>query len=219
LARKAKKKRSFDPELFLRTVDLGRTLKNYPKDEVIFSQGEPADAVFYIRKGKVKLTVASNQGKQAVVAVLGTGAFFGEGCLNGQSLRLATALALTESQVMRVQKTEMVRILHAEPSFSEMFMAHLLIRNSRFEEDLVDQLFNSSEKRLARTLLLLANFGKDDTPQTIPGKISQETLAGIIGTTRPRVSFFMNKFRKLGFIHYNGDVKVNNSLLSVVLRD
>jgi CRP/FNR family transcriptional regulator, cyclic AMP receptor protein len=139
--------------------------------------------------------------------------------LNGQSLRLATALALTESEVMRVQKTEMVRILHAEPSFSEMFMAHLLTRNNRVEEDLVDQLFNSSEKRLARTLLLLANFGKDDTPQAIPGKITQETLADIIGTTRPRVSFFMNKFRKFGFIDYNGDVKVNNSLLSVVLRD
>lgn len=201
------------------TVDGGRTLKNYAKDEVIFSQGEPADAVFYIQKGKVKLIVASKQGKQAVVAILGTGAFFGEGCLNGQSLRLATALALTESEVMRVQKTEMVRVLHAEPSFSEMFMAHLLTRNNRVEEDLVDQLFNSSEKRLARTLLLLANFGKDDTPQAIPAKISQETLADIIGTTRPRVSFFMNKFRKLGFIDYNGDVKVNNSLLGVVLRD
>jgi CRP/FNR family transcriptional regulator, cyclic AMP receptor protein len=219
LARKAKRKRSFDPELFLGTVDGGRTLKNYSRDEVIFSQGQPADAVFYIRKGKVKLIVASKQGKQAVVAILGTGAFFGEGCLNGQSLRLATALALTESEVMRVQKTEMVRILHAEPSFSEMFMAHLLTRNNRVEEDLVDQLFNSSEKRLARTLLLLANFGKDDTPQAIPGKITQETLADIIGTTRPRVSFFMNKFRKFGFIDYNGDVKVNNSLLSVVLRD
>ena len=201
------------------TVDGGRTLKNYPKDEVIFSQGEPADAVFYIRKGKVKLIVASKQGKKAVVAILGTGEFFGEGCLNGQSLRLATARALTESEVMRVQKTEMVRILHAQPTFAEMFMAHLLTRNSRVEEDLVDQLFNSSEKRLARTLLLLANFGKDDAPQAIPAKISQETLADIIGTTRPRVSFFMNKFRKLGFIHYNGDVKVNNSLLSVVLRD
>jgi CRP/FNR family transcriptional regulator, cyclic AMP receptor protein len=219
LARKAKKERSFDLELFLGTVDGGRTLKNYPKDEVIFSQGEPADAVFYIRKGKVKLIVASKQGKQAVVAILGTGAFFGEGCLNGQAVRLATARALTESEVMRVQKTEMVRILHAEPTFAEMFMAHLLTRNSRVEEDLVDQLFNSSEKRLARTLLLLANFGKDDTPQTIPAKISQETLADIIGTTRPRVSFFMNKFRKLGFIDYNGDVKVNNSLLGVVLRD
>jgi CRP/FNR family transcriptional regulator, cyclic AMP receptor protein len=219
LARKAKKKGSFDPELFLGTVDRSRTLKNYPTDEVIFSQGEPADAVFYIRKGKVKLIVASKQGKQAVVAILGTGAFFGEGCLIGQSLRLATALALTESEVMRVQKTEMVRILHAEPTFAEMFMAHLLTRNSRVEEDLVDQLFNSSEKRLARTLLLLANFGKDDKPQKISAKISQETLADIIGTTRPRVSFFMNKFRKLGFIDYNGDVKVNNSLLGVVLRD
>jgi CRP-like cAMP-binding protein len=154
-----------------------------------------------------------------VVAILGEGGFFGEGCLNGQSLRLATAYTMTESELMRVQKSEMVRVLHGEPAFAEMFMTHLLTRNSRIEEDLVDQLFNSSEKRLARTLLLLANFGKDDTPQPIATKISQETLADIIGTTRPRVSFFMNRFRKLGFIDYNGDLKVNNSLLSVVLRD
>jgi CRP/FNR family cyclic AMP-dependent transcriptional regulator len=219
LAKKAKKSRSFNPKLFLTTAHSGRTQKNYRKDEVIFSQGQPADAVFYIGKGKVKLVVASKAGKQAVIAILGAGEFFGEGCLNGQSLRLATARAVTESEVMRVQKTEMIRILHAQPEFSEMFMAHLLTRNSRIEEDLVDQLFNSSEKRLARTLLLLANFGKDDTPQPIPAQITQETLADIIGTTRPRVSFFMNKFRKLGFVDYNGDLKINSSLLGVVLRD
>jgi CRP/FNR family transcriptional regulator, cyclic AMP receptor protein len=216
---KSKKRRAFDPRLFLTTVDGGRTLTNYRKNDVIFSQGDPADSVFYVRKGKVKLVVASKQGKQAVVAILGEGEFFGEGCLNGQSLRLATAHTMTESELMRVQKSEMVRVLHGEPAFAEMFMAHLLTRNSRIEEDLVDQLFNSSEKRLARTLLLLANFGKDDTPQPITAKISQETLADIIGTTRPRVSFFMNRFRKLGFIDYNGELKVNNSLLSVVLRD
>jgi CRP-like cAMP-binding protein len=215
----ATKGRSFDPKLFLATVDGGRSLTNYRKDHLVFSQGDPADAVFYIRKGKVKLVVASKQGRQAVVAILGDGEFFGEGCLNGQSLRLATARAMTESEVMRVQKREMLRTLHAEPAFAEMFMAHLLTRNGRIEEDLVDQLFNSSEKRLARTLLLLANFGKDDSPQPVTNKISQETLADIIGTTRPRVSFFMNRFRKLGFIDYNGDLKVNNSLLSVVLRD
>jgi CRP/FNR family transcriptional regulator, cyclic AMP receptor protein len=220
LARKAKQKHSFDPKLFLTTVDGGRALTNYGKNnDVIFSQGDPADAVFYIRRGKVKLVVASKQGKQAVVAILGEGEFFGEGCLNGQSLRLATARAMTESELMRVQKSEMVRTLHAEPAFAEMFMTHLLTRNSRIEEDLVDQLFNSSEKRLARTLLLLANFGKDDSPQPISAKISQETLADIVGTTRPRVSFFMNRFRKLGFIEYNGGLKINNALLSVVLRD
>jgi CRP/FNR family transcriptional regulator, cyclic AMP receptor protein len=218
LARKTKK-RDFDPKVFLATVNGGRTLTRYQKDEVVFAQGNPADAVFYIQKGKIKLVVTSKQGKQAVVAVLGAGQFFGDGCLIGQSLRLAMACAITESEVMRVEKSEMIRVLHAEPDFSEMFIAHLLTRNSRVEEDLVDQLFNSSEKRLARTLLVLANFGKDDTPQPLPTKISQETLADIIGTTRPRVSFFMNKFRKLGFIDYNGDVKVNSSLLSVVLRD
>ena len=175
--------------------------------------------MFYIQKGKVKVSVTSEQGKQAVVGILGPGEFLGEGCLIGQPLRLATASALTESEVLRVQKDEMIRVLHAEPTFAEMFIAHLLTRNSRVEEDLVDQLFNSSEKRLARTLLVLANFGKDDTPQAISTKISQETLADIIGTTRPRVSFFMNKFRKLGFIEYNGDLKVHSSLLSVVLRD
>jgi len=205
--------------VFLTTVDGGRTLMNVRRDDIVFSQGNRADTVFYIQKGKVKLAVMSKQGRQAVIAIVGPGEFFGEGCLIGQSLRLSTARAMTDCEIMRVQKTEMVRILHAEPDFAEMFMAHLLTRNSRIEEDLVDQLFNSSEKRLARTLLVLANFGKDDTPQPIPAKISQETLADIIGTTRPRVSFFMNKFRKLGFIDYNGVLKINSSLLSVVLHD
>jgi CRP/FNR family transcriptional regulator, cyclic AMP receptor protein len=218
LARK-RKKRKFDPGLFLATVDGGRTLADYRKDAVVFAQGDPADAVFYIQSGKIKLVVASQQGKQAVVAILGAGEFFGEGCLIGQPLRLATARTMTDAEIMRVKKAEMVRVLHREPVFAEMFMAHLLTRNSRVEEDLVDQLFNSSEKRLARTLLILANFGKEGTSQPIPAKISQDTLADIVGTTRPRVSFFMNKFRKLGFIDYNGTLKVNNSLLSVVLRD
>ena len=214
-----KRKHTFDPKVFLTTVDGGRTLMNVRRDDIVFSQGNRADTVFYIQKGKVKLAVMSKQGRQAVIAIVGPGEFFGEGCLIGQSLRLSTARAMTDCEIMRVQKTEMVRILHAEPDFAEMFMAHLLTRNSRIEEDLVDQLFNSSEKRLARTLLVLANFGKDDTPQPIPAKISQETLADIIGTTRPRVSFFMNKFRKLGFIDYNGVLKINSSLLSVVLHD
>jgi len=217
MARKTKK--TFDPKTFLATVNHGRTASTYRRGAIVFRQASPADAVFYIRKGRIKIVVASQQGKEAVVAVLGAGEFFGEGCLIGQSLRLATAQAMVESEVMRVGKAEMVRVLHDEPSFGELFMAHLLTRNSRVEEDLADQLFNSSEKRLARTLLLLANFGKEGTPQPITTKISQETLAEIVGTTRPRVNTFMNKFRKLGFIDYNGDLKVHNSLLSVVLRD
>jgi CRP/FNR family transcriptional regulator, cyclic AMP receptor protein len=218
LPRKTKRK-SFDSKLFLATVDGGRTLTDYRKDAIVFAQGKPADAVFYIQKGKIKLVVSSKQGRQAVVAIFGAGEFFGEGCLNAQPLRLATARTITECEIMRVDKAEMIRVLHAEPEFAEMFMAYLLTRNSRVEEDLVDQLFNSSEKRLARTLLLLANFGKEDAPQPVAPKISQETLADIVGTTRSRVSFFMNKFRKLGFIDYNGVLKVNNSLLSVVLHD
>ena len=217
MARKAKK--TFDPKIFLATVNHGRTVSTYPRDAVVFQQASPADAVFYIRKGRIKLVVASQQGKEAVVAVLGPGEFFGEGCLIGQPLRLATARAMVDSEVLRVGKPEMIRVLHDEPAFGEVFMAHLLTRNSRVEEDLADQLFNSSEKRLARTLLLLANFGKDDGPQPITAKISQETLAEIVGTTRPRVNSFMNKFRKLGFIEYNGALKVHNSLLSVILRD
>jgi CRP-like cAMP-binding protein len=175
--------------------------------------------VHYVQKGKIKITVASKQGKEAVIAILGPGEFFGEGCLIGQPLRLATAKAMGDSEVMRVGKVEMIRVLHQEPAFGALFMTHLLSRNSRVEEDLVDQLFNSSEKRLARTLLILANFGKEGGPQPIATPISQETLAEIIGTTRPRVSHFMNKFRKLGFITYNGHLQVHSSLLSVVLRD
>jgi CRP-like cAMP-binding protein len=219
LPTKTRKRHGFDPARFLATGENGRSLIEYRRDEVIFSQGEPADAVFYVRKGKIKLVVTSKQGKQAVVAILGVDDFLGEGCLNGESVRLATARALTEIEVTRVEKSEIIRILHAEPAFAEMFMAHLLSRTSRIQEDLVDQLFNSSEKRLARALLLLANFGKDDAPQPLSKNISQATLAGIVGTTRSRVSSFMNKFRKLGFIDYNGDLKVNSSLLNVVLRD
>ncbi len=217
MANKAKSR--FDPKAFLATVDSGRTVSDYRKDDIIFSQGDPADAVFYIQKGKVKIAVTSEQGKEAVVAILGAGAFFGEGCLIGQPLRLANATAIIESGVMQVEKAEMIRVLHAETTFGELFMAHLLTRNSRIEEDLVDQLFNSSEKRLARTLLLLANYGKEAKPEPITTKISQETLAEIIGTTRSRVNQFMNKFRKLGFIDYNGHLQIHNSLLSVLLRD
>jgi len=217
MAKKAKS--TFNPKAFLATVSQGRSVAVYKKNAVIFPQSSPADAVFYVQKGKIKISVASKQGKEAVVALLGPGEFFGEGCLIGQPLRLATARAMIESEVTRVGKAEMIRVLHAEPSFGEVFIAHLLTRNSRVEEDLVDQLFNSSEKRLARTLLLLANFGKDGGPQPITTPISQETLAEIIGTTRPRVSHFMNKFRKLGFITYNGHLQIHSSLLSVLLRD
>jgi len=210
---------TFDPKAFLATVNHGRTISTYAKDDVVFRQGSPADAVFYIRRGNIKVAVTSKHGREAVVAILKPGEFFGEGCLIGQPLRLATAKAVTKSEVMRVRKVEMIRVLHAEPAFGELFMAHLLTRNSRVEEDLVDQLFNSSEKRLARTLLLLTSFGKEGTPQAINPKISQETLADIIGTTRPRVNAFMNKFRRLGFINYNGELKVHSSLLSVVLHD
>ena len=214
-----KPNRTFDPKAFLATVNHGRTVSLYRREEVVFAQASPADAVFYIQKGKIKIVIASKQGKEAVVALVGPGEFFGEGCLIGQPLRLATARAMVESEVMRVDKAEMIRVLHAEPAFGEVFIAHLLTRNSRIEEDLVDQLFNSSEKRLARTLLMLANFGKEGGPQAITTRISQETLAEIIGTTRPRVSHFMNKFRKLGFIDYNGHIEVHSSLLTVVLRD
>lgn len=221
MAKKAKSK--FDPVVFLTTVDGGRTASDYRKDDVIFSQGAPADAVFYIQKGKVKVAVTSEQGKEAVVAILDTGSFFGEACLIGQPLRLSRATAMIDSSVMRVEKAEMVRILHAEPTFGEMFTAYLLTRNSRIEEDLVDQLFNSSEKRLARVLLILAHFGKEGVPATVVPKISQESLAEMVGTTRSRVSFFMNRFRKLGFVHYSGGpeggLQVHSSLLSVVLHD
>ena len=212
-------KNIFDPKAFLATVSRGRSVAHYAKDAVIYQQAGVADAVYYLQDGKIKIVVASKQGKEAVIAILGSGAFFGEGCLIGQDMRLATAVAMADSEVMRIGKAEMLRVLHDEAAFGEVFMNHLLSRNSRVEADLVDQLFNSSEKRLARTLLLLANFGKDGGPQPITTPVSQETLAEIIGTTRPRVSHFMNKFRKLGFISYNGHLHVHSSLLSVVLRD
>lgn len=209
----------FDSASFLSRVGKGRTIVPCRKDEVIFRQGDPAEAVFFIQSGRVKLTVVSERGKEAVVAVLSPDSFFGEGCLNGQALRLFTAGALTEAAVLRIAKKEMLRVLQAEPAFAARFMTYLIERNTRVEEDLVDQLFNSSEKRLARVLLLLANFGKDREPEPILPKISQEMLAEMVGTTRSRVSFFMNKFRKLGFIHYNDTLEVHNSLLNVVLRD
>jgi CRP/FNR family cyclic AMP-dependent transcriptional regulator len=215
----SKRNSMFDPSAFLAQAGVGRTVAAFPKAGVIFSQGEIADAVFYIQKGKIKLTVVSEQGKEAVVAVLGVGEFCGEACLAGQSRRIATASAMTECEIMRLEKPAMLRVLHAEPRFSEMFVSYLLTRTIKVEEDLVDQLFNSSEKRLARALLLLANFGKEGRPEPITAKVSQEMLAEMIGTTRSRVSFFMNKFRKLGFITYNGHIEVHSSLLSMVLHD
>ena len=210
---------SFDPKSFLAKVGDGRSIGKYRKDEILFSQGDPADAVFFIQKGKVKITVVSEQGKEAVVAVLGADEFVGEGCLAGQAQRIANVAAMTDSVIMRLEKAAVVNVIHQEPAFSEMFIAHLLARTIRIEADLVDQLFNSSEKRLARMLLLLANFGKEGSPAPMIAKISQETLAEMIGTTRSRVSFFMNRFRKLGFIKYNGGIEVHSSLLNVVLHD
>ena len=212
-------KSTFDPKMFLATVNGGRTVSAYKKGEIIFSQGSPADSVFYVQKGKVKITVVSDRGKEAVVAMLGPDEFCGEGCLTGQPRRLATAAAMTECGIMRLEKAAMIRVLHEEPAFSEMFVSYLLARTMRVEADLVDQLFNSSEKRLARTLLLLANFGKEGRPETAIAKVSQETLAEMIGTTRSRVSFFMNKFRKLGLIDYNGHLEVHSALLNVVLHE
>jgi CRP/FNR family transcriptional regulator, cyclic AMP receptor protein len=216
---KERKKVPFDPKVFLATVNGGRSIAKYRMNQTVFSQGKPADSVFYIQKGKVKVTVVSEQGKEAVVAVLGPDEFCGEGCLTGQPLRLATATAMTECEIMRLEKAVMIRVLHEEPAFSEMFVSHLLARTVRVEADLVDQLFNSSEKRLARALLLLANFGKDGRPEPIIAKVSQETLAEMIGTTRSRVSYFMNKFRKLGLIDYNGRIEIHSSLLNVVLHE
>jgi CRP/FNR family transcriptional regulator, cyclic AMP receptor protein len=213
------KKVPFDPKAFLATVNGGRSISKYRKNETVFSQSTPADAVFYIQKGKVKITVVSEQGKEAVVAILGPDEFCGEGCLTGQRLRLATATAMTDCAIMRLEKATMIRVLHEEPAFSELFVSHLLARTIRVEADLVDQLFNSSEKRLARALLLLANFGKEGQPEPIIAKVSQETLAEMIGTTRSRVSFFMNKFRKLGLITYNGQIEIHRSLLNVVLHE
>jgi CRP/FNR family transcriptional regulator, cyclic AMP receptor protein len=216
---KRKGKLPFDPKRFLARVGKGKTISKYRKHQIVFSQGQVADAVFYIQQGKVKLTVVSEQGKEAVVAILGPGQFFGEACLNGHPLRIATTRTLEECVITRLEKATMIATIHSEPEFSELFTSYLLTRNSRIEEDLIDQLFNSSEKRLARLLLLLANFGKEGRPEPIVGTFSQETLAEMIGATRSRVSFFMNKFRKLGFIEYNGKIEVHNSLLNVVLYD
>jgi CRP/FNR family cyclic AMP-dependent transcriptional regulator len=210
---------SFDPQAFLASIGSGKSVLQFRKNKVVYSQGDAADAVFYIQNGKVKLTVLSHEGKEAVVALLGRGDFFGEACLGGRAMRLKTATTLAESTVVRIDKTAMVRVIHDEPAFVDLFMAYLLSRNMRIEEDLVDQLFNSSEKRLARVLLLLAHIGKPGKPEPVLAKISQHTLADMVGTTRSRVSFFMNKFRKLGFIEYNGGLKVHSSLLSVVLHD
>ena len=213
----------FDPKDFLARIGKGRSIGKYRKGQIVFSQGDSADAVFYIQKGKAKLTVVSEQGKEAVIAILSVGEFFGEGCLAGQAQRIATVTAMTDAVIARLEKPAIVQVIHQEPAFSEMFIAHLLGRTIRVEADLVDQLFNSSEKRLARMLLLLANFGKEAKPEPIIAKISQETLAEMIGTTRSRVSFFMNKFRKLGFIAYNGGIEqgieVHSSLLNVILHD
>ena len=209
----------FDPAVFIATAAPGRESSTYSKKETIFAQGDDADLVFYIKKGKVKVAIVSKQGKEAVVALLGPDEFVGEGCLIGQLKRLATASAMTECEVMPVKKSELQRAIHEDSEFAEMFVSHILTRNARVQEDLVDQLFNSTEKRLARLLLLLANFGKEGRPEPILAKISQETLAEMIGTTRSRVSHFMNKFRKLGFIDYNGHLEVHNSLLGVLLAD
>jgi CRP/FNR family cyclic AMP-dependent transcriptional regulator len=216
---KPKLKSSFDPKVFLATVDAGRSITKYRRNKIVFTQGDPADAVFFVDKGKVKVTVVSGQGKEAVVAFHADGDFFGEGCLTGQPRRLASVTAMTESVIMRLDKAAIVRVLHDEPKFSEMFMAYLLTRTVRVEADLVDHLFNSSEKRLARLLVLMANFGKEAKQEKVIAKISQETLAKMIGTTRSRVNVFMNKFRQLGFIEYNGDMKVHSSLLNIVLHD
>jgi CRP/FNR family transcriptional regulator, cyclic AMP receptor protein len=216
---KRKAKLVFEPKAFLAKVGKGRTLSDYEKNQRIFSQGDPADAIFYIQTGKVKLTVVSKQGKEAVVAILGADEFFGEGCLAGQVLRMASATGMSECSIMRLEKTEVISLLHDQPAFSELFLRYILSRNIRIEEDLVDQLFNSSEKRLARVLLLMANFGKEGKAESVIPKISQETLAEIVGTTRSRVSFFMNRFRKLGFIEYNGGLEIHSSLLNVVLHD
>ena len=212
-------RKSFNVKVFLTTVEGGTSVSNYRKKRRIFAQGDVADSVLYVQEGQVKLSIISERGKEAVVALHNKGDFFGEGCLSGQPLRLATATATTDCVITRLDKGTVVRVLHDEPKFSEMFLTYILARNARVEEDLVDQLFNSSEKRLARLLLLMANFGKEGRPEPVIAKISQETLAEMVGTTRSRVSFFMNKFRKLGFIEYNGELKIHNSLLNMVLHD
>ena len=210
---------AFDPTVLLTKVGQGKSKVTYRSKQTVFAQGDAADAVFYVESGRVKLTVVSSRGKEAVIGVLEAGSFFGEGSLAGQPLRMSTANAIQATTLVRVGKSTMVRLLHREPEFAEHFIAYLLSRNVRIEEDLVDQLFNSSEKRLARILLLLAHYGKDSRPETVIPKVSQETLAAMVGTTRSRVSYFMNRFRKLGFIHYNGGLQVHSALLTVVLRD
>jgi CRP/FNR family transcriptional regulator, cyclic AMP receptor protein len=212
-------KNLFDPLAFLAKVGTGKTISVYRKNQIIFSQGEVADTIFYIQSGSVKIVVLSDLGKEAVVGILEPGQFFGEGCMNGHSLRIATSTATEESLITAITKPAMIAVMRDEPKFSELFVAYLLTRNSRVEDDLIDQLFNSSEKRLARVLLLLAKFGKEGSPTPISPNISQETLADMIGTTRSRVSYFLNKFRKLGFIDYNGKIEVHNSLLDAVLRE
>ena len=219
----AKKNRGFDPHTFLATIGEGRNLLTVPKGQSIYAQGDQADAVFYVQDGKVRLTVVSKAGKEATIGILSERSFFGEGALAGQIVRMGSAAAMTDCELLRVDKKAMIDALHREHAFSDMFVAYLLARNIRYEENLVDQLFNSSEKRLARVLLLLAHFGKEGIPEVVVPKISQETLAAMIGTTRSRVSFFMNRFRKLGFIDYSGGLdgglQVHSSLLNVVLHD
>ena len=209
----------FDPQAFLAKAAEGQTITKYQAGHVVFAQGDPADAVFYLQSGKIKVTVLSQQGKEAVLALLSSGDFFGEGCMTGLTNRMTSAVAMEDCMIARLEKAVVLRTLHDEAAFSEMFISYLLARNLRMESDLVDQLFNSSEKRLARLLLILANFGKEDKPETIIPKISQETLAEMVGTTRSRISFFMNKFRRLGLVDYNGHMTVNRSLLNVILYD
>jgi len=211
--------RSFDPQVFLDTAGVARKVAEFRRGESIYSQGDAADSVMYVQKGGVKFSVVNGSGKEAVVAMFGPTDFFGEGCMAGQSIRMGTATALTPTRLLVMEKDELLRVLHAEHELSDHFIRYMLAHNIRVEEDLIDQLFNSSEKRLARTLLLLARYGKQDMPERVLPKISQETLAEMIGTTRSRVNFFMNKFRKLGFIEYNGKIKINKSLLTVVLHE
>ena len=215
----AKSTSSFDPKTFLATIGQGRRVLEFRKKDAIFSQGEAANAVFYIHKGRVKLTVVSQQGKEATIGMLGSGDFFGEGSIAGQPFRMSSATAFTDCSLSRIEKKKMMQVLHQQRTFSDMFVAYLLARNIRYEEDLVDQLFNSSEKRLARVLLLLARFGKEGKPETLVPKISQESLAEMVGTTRSRVSFFMNRFRRLGFIKYNGELQIHSSLINIILHD
>jgi CRP/FNR family transcriptional regulator, cyclic AMP receptor protein len=219
MPRAAERMRKFDPNAFLATIGVGRKIVTFKKKQSIFSQGDPCDAVFYIQTGKVRLTIVSKAGREATIGILSAGDFFGEGGLAGQTVRMGSASAMTDCAVLRIDKQAMMQALHREHALSDVFVAYLLARNIHYEEELVDQLFNSSEKRLARVLLMLARFGKEPAPETVVPKISQETLAEMVGTTRSRVSFFMNRFRKLGFIHYNGGLQVHSSLLNVVLHD